>query len=98
MSPNSLLKKDAKLAESTTNLGRSQIQSPNKSHRKRESQLTERKADDNTAGVSVNISVLDENNYHIRQSLSSQQLPQHPQDRNIFLQFLEGILEEEKQF
>jgi hypothetical protein len=60
VSPHSLLKKDAKLAESTANLGRSQIQSP-KHHRKRESQLTERKNEENNSmGISVNISVLDD--------------------------------------
>ena len=60
VSPNNLLKKDTKLAESTANLGRSQIQSP-KHHKKRESQLTERKAEENNSiGVSVNISVLDD--------------------------------------
>lgn len=43
VSPNMILKKkDIKLTESTAHLGRSQIHSP-KHHKRRESQLTERK-------------------------------------------------------
>lgn len=72
-SPNLLLKKEGKATESTVNLGRSQVCSP-KYHKRRESQLTERKLDSNCDFLPSFSNQLD---YPLKQSLSKQEMEEN---------------------
>lgn len=99
VSPNIILKKkDPKLTESTAHLGRSQVHSP-KYHKRRESQLTERKIEENNSlGISFNASYNDDraSDFNIKESVSRQCLKVQPEQKNVFIQILEKMLREEK--
>lgn len=95
-SSNTLIKrKEQKMTESTSNLGRSAVHSPHRTHKRRESQLTERKLDENTSGgVSIGGYIED---CHIKQSVSNNCLKYEPeQPKNVLVELLEQMLREEK--
>lgn len=93
-----LKKKDPKLTESTAHLGRSQVHSP-KYHKRRESQLTERKNEENNfMGISFNGSYNDDkaSEFNMKESVSRQCLKGQPEQKNIFIQILSKMLKEEQ--